>query len=262
MGFLWNGAEGPQGFLLGKVVNNYDKDHVGMVQVSVHALKEKFNTLEWMRVLSPAAGAKKGFFFLPDVGDEVLVSFVDNDPDNPLVLGCLWNADSYPEGAVTEKNTLKKIITQSGLCLTLDEEKDKERIELTTPKGLKITLADETETITVSDKDGNNTLTVDSKNKTITVKSADKLDFEGKNVTIKGSDSLKIEGKALTLEASDKVVLKGNSKLEASGGQVEIKGSSKLALSGAQAELKASATLKLEGSAMTEVKGGMVKING
>ncbi len=260
MSFLFAGSPVMQGFQIGKVVSNYDKDFAGMVQVSLHTFEESRATLAWMRVLSPAAGSKKGMYFLPDVGDEVMVGFIDNDPQNAFVLGCLWNADTYPAGAITEKNIQKMIVTKSGLTITLNEEEKKERITLSTPKGLRMTLADEGETITLVA--GDNSVTIDGKNKSISVKSADALTLEGKTITIKGSDSIKLESKAITVGASNELTLEGKSKLAASGGQLTLDGKSKLSGAGAQIELKASATMKVESSAMTEIKGAMVKING
>lgn len=262
MGFLWSENAAPQGFYIGKVINNYDKDHVGMVQVAIHTFKSEFNTMEWMRVISPVAGSKNGFYFLPDVGAEVVVAFIDNDPNNPFVLGSLWNADTYPDETVKEKNEIKKIVTKAGIEMLFGEEEGKEMLTLKTPKGLCVSMTDEDEVILIKDKDDANSIKIDSKNKTINIKSGDKLILDGKNVEIKGSDEIKLDSKVIKLEASDNINMNGSSKLTASGGQVEIKGSSKLTASGAQTEIKASATLKVEGSALTEIKGGMVKVNG
>lgn len=63
----------------------------------------------WVRVTSPMAGANHGMIFLPQVGDEVLVSFIQGDPDQPVVTGSLYNANAAPPYPLPGNNTVSTI---------------------------------------------------------------------------------------------------------------------------------------------------------
>ena len=110
----------------------------------------------WARVVCPFAGNDRGAYFIPDVDDEVLVTFVDGDPDHPLVLGGLWNgASTAPEEIGSEGNRYKKIRSKNGVTVTLDDQSGQERFIAETPGGQRVTLADGPGTITVEDSNGN-----------------------------------------------------------------------------------------------------------
>lgn len=237
----------PLGLFIGKVVNNYDEKHKGMVKVALAGYKEGFDTTGWMRVMSLSAGSKKGFYFLPDVGDEVIIAFINNDINNPCVIGSLWNDDTYPESSVLEKNNIKRIITKSGIQILLDEDEKKDSVKINTPKGLTVMIKDETETIEIKDGKDKNTITIDAKNSKISIKSEKALSLESKTIELKASDSVSIEGNSVTITGKNNVTVEGKSKLAANGTQVEI---------------KAKGTLDVQSSGIATIKGSIVKING
>src|SRR5690348_6368047 len=90
---------GPALFLA-TVVNVQDPDTLNRVQVRVYnadAITDQDGPL-WARVAVPFAGGNRGAFFIPDVGDEVVVAFLGGDPRHIVVLGSLWNGqDQAPE---------------------------------------------------------------------------------------------------------------------------------------------------------------------
>ena len=63
------------GIVVGQVVKNYDKDMPGRVCVSIFTRDKEANELKWARVAMPSSGSKWGHYFLPEVGDHVLVCF-------------------------------------------------------------------------------------------------------------------------------------------------------------------------------------------
>jgi type VI secretion system secreted protein VgrG len=86
-------------------------DDYGRVKVQFHWDREgKRNDKSscWLRVAQPWGGSTRGGQFIPRIGDEVLVDFIDGDPDRPIVVGSVYNSDNMPI------NSLKKSITQSG----------------------------------------------------------------------------------------------------------------------------------------------------
>src|SRR4051794_35013716 len=75
------------------------------------------------RVMMPSAGAKRGFHFMPDVGDEVLVAFHCGDVNEPVILGAAFNDDSQPpdQARPSPDNNCRTIVSRSGHEVTFDD---------------------------------------------------------------------------------------------------------------------------------------------
>lgn len=180
----------------------------------------------WARLATLDAGDGRGTFFRPEIGDEVVVGFIADDPRHPVVLGmCHSGAKPAPEAA-SDDNHRKGYVSREKMMLTFDDEK--KIIHLETPGGNKLSLSDDSSGIIVEDMNGNK-ITLDDKG--ITIESAS-------DIVLKATGDLKAEGVNIELAAQ-------------SGFKAE--GSATAELSGASAELKGSATAK--------VSGGMVQIN-
>ena len=106
------------------VVSNADPRGKGRVQVRMNWQTEGMRT-DWIRVMTPDGGSSesvksnRGFVFIPEVGDHVLVGFRYNDPGRPYVMGSLFNGTTA--GGGSEGNKLKSITTRSGSSLLLDD---------------------------------------------------------------------------------------------------------------------------------------------
>jgi len=103
---------------LAEVVAVKDPDGLGRVQVRLLAFDGVTgqDAAVWARVAVPFAGNDRGAFLIPDVGDEVLVSFVNADPRFPVVVGGLWNGNSTaPESISGGRNRLKVIRSRNGV---------------------------------------------------------------------------------------------------------------------------------------------------
>ena len=110
----------------------------------------------WARLATLFAGRDRGSWFLPELGDEVLVAFEQGDPRRPYVLGGLWNGQDHPPAALAGgANTLKVIKSRRGVTVTLDDSEGQERLKLETPGGQSITLKDGPGSIEISDSNGN-----------------------------------------------------------------------------------------------------------
>ena len=100
----------------GKVVKNWDDKHPGMVQVEIFLGEGGKNRTDWVRVAQPYAGKEFGFYFLPEVGDEVVLAFNLGDRDHPIVIGSLWSQlNPVPQDAATEKNEAKTLRTKGAM---------------------------------------------------------------------------------------------------------------------------------------------------
>jgi phage protein D len=181
----------------------------------------------WARLALPAAGAERGFFFIPEVGDEVVVGWVGEDRRHPVVLGSLWNGQAAPpESLDAQTNAIREIASRSGHKLTFDDSDGAGMIVITSSGSQTVTIDDTSgsETIALADKTGNK-ITLDSQ--------------------------------GITLEAASS----GNITLKASGGKVGIDAMQLEGKASASAKLQSSATLDLEASAALSLTGGLVKIN-
>src|SRR5262249_11497241 len=112
---------------LAKVVSVQDPDKRNRVQVrllSFDGVGEQ-NGPVWARVAVPFAGSKRGAFMIPDVGDEVLVNFINGDSRFPVIVGGLWNgADSAPEtlGGAGDAVDRWTIVGKKGTRIAIEEE--------------------------------------------------------------------------------------------------------------------------------------------
>jgi len=122
----------------------------------------------WARMATLFAGQDRGSWFLPEVGDEVLVAFEQGAPRRPYVLGGLWNGQDNPPASLSGgANALKVLKSRRGVTVTLDDTDGQERLRLETPGGQSITLKDGPGSIEISDSNGN-TMTFEAAGITIT----------------------------------------------------------------------------------------------
>lgn len=182
------------GILIGIVTDLKDPDGLGRVRVRFPYLGDQPSA--WAKISSPMAGKNRGFFFRPEVDDELLVAFEMGDPRRPYILGGLWSKTDTPppDDGNAEKNNWRFIQSRSGHVLKFDDTKGAERIE-------------------VIDKDRKHRIVIDS--------SSDKIQIhcDSGNVEIKAS-----AGK-VQIEAGDaEIKASGNMTLQA-GGQMSLKAS-------------------------------------
>jgi uncharacterized protein involved in type VI secretion and phage assembly len=101
------------------------------------------------------AGAKRGTWFIPDVGDEVVVAFEHGDLNCPYVLGGLWNSANPPPETMAANNNKKLVRSRNGVQITLDDQGGRESIIIETPGGQKLTLEDGPGAVVLTDSNGN-----------------------------------------------------------------------------------------------------------
>jgi len=141
------------------VIDNVDPDNIGRVKVRLPSLgasgEEGYAT--WARIATLMAGNNRGTWFIPDVNDEVLISFEGGDPSRPYVIGCLWNGNDKPPESMdgTGENSRKVLRSRSGVKITLDDTGGEEQLVLETPGGLKITMKDGPGSLEIIDSNGN-----------------------------------------------------------------------------------------------------------
>lgn len=172
------------------------------------------NTEIWARYATPDAGNQRGCFVFPEPDDEVVIGFVDQNPNLPVVLGSLYSNKQPASQSLSDDNNIKGIYLKSGIKLEINEE-DK-IVTLETPGSNKLILNDKDGKIEMDDANGNQ-IVMD--NQGITIKSAG-------NVSIEATQDMKLKGVNYTAEASAQYKASGSANAEvSSSGVMVIKGS-------------------------------------
>jgi uncharacterized protein involved in type VI secretion and phage assembly len=142
-----------------QVTNNSEPDGQGRVKVSLPWSPDGGGARYevWARLSTLMGGNNRGSWFIPDVGDEVMVLFMSGDPSRPCVVGGLWNGQDAPPQSMdgAGQNNIKKLRSRNGVQITLDDSQGQETMILETPGGQKITLTDGPGQIDIEDSNGN-----------------------------------------------------------------------------------------------------------
>ena len=223
------------------VVSNEDPKKLGRVQVKMNWQTGPMQT-SWIRVLTPDAGTSdkvttnRGFVFIPEKGDRVMVAFRYDDPNRPFVLGSLFHGKSGTGGGSSNKT--KSLTTRSGCTITLDDEKGS------------VTIADPTGSTIILN--GDNTITIDAKDK-ITIHSKELEILADEKIRIEADSEVEVLGKTSTFEGKSEAKIKSDTSIKEEAATIDIKASATLKATGA--------TVDVDGSAMTNIKGGLLNFN-
>jgi type VI secretion system secreted protein VgrG len=260
-------------------------DRYGRIKVQFHwdrLGRNDENSSCWVRVAQAWSGKSWGAFTLPRIGQEVVVSFLEGDPDRPLVTGCVYNGDNPVPYALPENQTRTTIKTQSSPKavgfneLRFEDKKDSEEVFLQAQKDLNVVvLNNAAETVkkdrTVTVEEGNDVFTVSkgdwttsvaTGNATHGVKGNSTVTIEGNSEeTVSGNLTINVTGN-VTIKASGSVAIEAGTGMTLKGGTtVAIEAGTALTLKGLSVEVTAGATGKFDGGGMLELKGGLVKLN-
>lgn len=168
----------------------------------------------WCRWSSLDAGAERGMVFRPEIGDEVIVGFVNEDPNQGIVLGMLHSSAKPTPIEAKDENHEKGYVSRNGLQLLFDDEKKSVRLE--TPNGKSITISEEDDILSLKDDHGHQVMLsadgiVLESGKDIMLKSTGDIVLEGNNLTMKAQAQFKAEGSAgAEVSTSGAAVLKGS----------------------------------------------------
>ena len=187
-----------------RVIGNADPDGKGRVQVQMNWQTGNMRT-GWIRVMTPDGGGSesvstnRGFVFIPEVGDHVLVGFRHGDPNRPYIMGSLFNGRTGVGGFA--ENHLKSIRTRSGHVIELDDAPSSLGITIKDNKGNSVHIDSVEDSIVVNaEKDitfnAAETFTVNAKNM--------KLNVEENAIENVGKDKVSTIGNKVSLEATEK----------------------------------------------------------
>ena len=150
------------------VTENNDPDQLGRIRAKFNWQEEQ---TPWMRIVTNHASGDRGVYFVPEIGDEILVGFEQANPDRPYMKGAYYHGNTKPEWSDPDNN-LKAIKTRSGHTILLDDKEGEE-------------------SITILDKSGN-TYFMDTKEKSITITAPETMTLNCKNMNINVDQNMKL----------------------------------------------------------------------
>src|SRR5690606_22563109 len=147
------------------------------------------------------AGKNRGTFFRPEIDDEVIVGFINNDPRFAVILGMCNSSEKSAPLATSDDNHEKGYVSRSEMKMIFNDEKKTFTVE--TPAGNKFVLSEDESAISMEDQHGNKFLmNADGIKlesiKDIVLKAATDVNIEGVNATVKGSAKAEVEGSGST----------------------------------------------------------------
>ena len=226
------------------VLSNADPQGKGRVRVRMNWQTDGMQT-SWVRVMTPDGGSSsdvksnRGFVFIPEVGDQVLLGFRHGDPARPYVMGSLFNGTTGGGGG--QGNSCKSLTTRSGSSLKLDDSAgsvtlhDKGGVSMNFDGAGNQSLNAASKATTSVGKGGSSVLTMDSSgNIDLSGKTQITLTVGGSTITIKG-DEVRISSKNIILEAENNSITGTNNTVTGTNnkinGETDIEGP-KLSLKG------------------------------
>ena len=178
--------------MLAEVTDNADPENLGRVQVQFAWQKSRNKTTNWIRVRSLDAGSSetvsknRGFVFVPEIGDQVMVDFELGDPCRPYVSGSMFHKNNGEGG--NADNHIKTIVTRSGHTLEFNDDEDGQW------------------GITITDKE-NNIIRLDTKNKAISISSQEKIIIESKDIVVSANNNLELLASKVTTIQGDELLV-------------------------------------------------------
>lgn len=182
----------------------YTDEH-GRIKIQFHwdreGQKDEHSSC-WIRVAQLWAGSGWGGLFIPRIGQEVVVSFLEGDPDRPLVVGCVYNGDNVPPYALPNEMTKSTVKSNTSLGgggyneLVMEDKSGKTQVVLYNAYGHKITQDEESQSLTIETRD-KNIIRLDDKNRSISISTTKKHEFKlddlNQKIVIGSTDGHKVE---------------------------------------------------------------------
>ncbi|MCF6349475.1 MAG: phage baseplate assembly protein V [Flavobacteriaceae bacterium] len=155
------------------VVKNDDPKGLGRIKVQFPWQKSMAEMTPWIRIVTAHAGGDKGFQFIPELKEEVLIDFEGGNAEKPYMLGSLYHGTAKPDSWKTKANDIKAIKTRSGHTIEFNDAK-------------------EGEFILITDKNGN-AIKLDTVGKTITIEAPEHIFLSSKNISLKATENINLE---------------------------------------------------------------------
>ncbi|MCW3788868.1 type VI secretion system Vgr family protein [Plebeiibacterium sediminum] len=231
------------------VMENADPETLGRIRVQFPWQTSAYSP--WIRIAQPHGGANKGFHFIPELGEEVMVGFEGNNVEMPFVIGSLYNGTLKVDEFTTENNDAKVIRTRSGHTIELNDKNGEEKIN-------------------IYDNEGS-VITFDTANKSLIINSAENIDIAAKNINISAEENIVMGAKGnidiaaegdLNKQAKGNVVIQSDGDVTVNaGGAATVAAKTDAAMSGQNVSVEGKMKAGLVGT-QTTVEGKMTAVQG
>ena len=204
----------------------------------------------WLDTSQMYAGDQRGYYWVPEKDDRVMIGYIHGNPSYPYVKGAMYNKNSKPVHVYEDDNSSKAIALSENMLIHFDK---KHSLSDGDTEIISITSYDEN----ASNKHPNFVLVTKDSKFGVAIHSEDHMvSITGDSILIKTSADIKIEaGGALSITSG------GDMTLDAGQNDVKIKGTNVKLEATTEVEIKGGASGKFDGGAMTEIKGGLIKLN-
>ncbi|WP_419699019.1 type VI secretion system Vgr family protein [Mucilaginibacter sp. NFX135] len=257
---------------LADVIDNADPDGHGRIKVKFKWQCQSNDVTEWLRVVAPDAGSSdkvsknRGFVFIPEIGDQVLVAFEEGNIARPIIIGSMFSGKTG--GGGSQSNKVKALTTRSGNTVILDDSNGS--VNVKDPSGNVVTLNGDG-TVTIS---APNTITLVSKDininagNSINITAAPAKEGGGDgiiNVTAKKSIGVTAQDEGITTNAKKDISFTSQTesvKLSATAKDVTMDApAGKIAASGKTAEITSVDKMNIDGGSLAHIIAADVEIN-
>ncbi len=242
------------------------------------------NSSCWIRVAQIWAGTAWGAMFIPRIGQEVVVEFMEGNPDRPLVTGQVYNADMTVPYTLPDNKTRSTIKSNSSMGgggfneLRFEDKKGSEEVFFQAQKDYNATVLNN-QTVTITNdftttvKNGNRATTVSTGNDTLTVSQGDRkvtVSTGGDTLTVsQGDHTISVSAGKSSITAAQSITLSVGSNsikidtsgITLSGVKIAATADTSFEASGLTAKVSGSTELQLSGGATASLTGALVKIN-
>jgi type VI secretion system secreted protein VgrG len=236
------------------VTDNFDPKGLGRIRVKFHWMNGAEKT-PWIRVTSPHGGQDKGMYFMPEIGEEVIIGFEGGSATKPYMIGSVYHGKATNSFG-NAGNDVKALQTRSGTKLIMNDKDGSVFIE---DKGGNSILIDGSGNIIVKSND------------TVTIDATNQITFKTKVISMEAVDQITMNSKVLDGNFSETATLYGTNEMNVgSQSAVNVTSDNKVTV-GAQVEvdvfgktkvgMASEGAMEANGKMMTSILGGQLKLN-
>ena len=226
------------------VMENADPEGLGRIRVQMPWQKIVGEMTPWIRMVTPHAGGDKGFHFIPEINEEVLIGFEGGNAEHPYMLGSLYNGTGRAAAFKNDDNNIKAIRTRSGHTIELNDKNGEE-------------------SIVIYDKKGNEIL-LDTKEGRLRIYAPEEILLESKVVTINAEEKIRLQSnKIVEMEAiENNIMLKAGEQLVANAKVISSNAENEFKAVANNTSIGAKSDLILNGKGKAVLTGGVTEVQG
>ena len=235
-----------------KVIDNNDPEGLGRIRVQFVWQQNENTVSPWTRIITPHSGKGKGFYFIPEIGEEMLIAFEGGNAEKPYVIGSLYHGKAKPDTLFDKDNNIKAIRTRSGHTIEFTDKDGSEELKIYDYKkdNYVITLASHSSEIKIESK-GNIDIKAEGD---MSMEAVGDMKVKANNIQMESNQDFNMKATNMKIDAASNYETKGTNVKTEANAQMEIK-------AGATMDVQASAKMTINGGAMLEQKGAVIKIN-